>query len=235
MSDKSRLATAMAVAYVLGRFRKLRTAVLVGSALANENVREQGRELVQQGTDRIASSPEGQQIASNSTRLIDIARNVAITTIAARMDDISDRLAKRGESLQALQQQATGASPVKGRESSDRSQAEPEEGEQPEDEYEEEEGEEQPEDEYDEEEEGEEQPEDEYDEEEEGEEQPEDELDEEEGEEQPEDELDEEEGEEDQPDEDEAPSPPPPSSRHRSSRTRSTARSRSASAASSGR
>jgi hypothetical protein len=117
----------MSVAYVLGRFRKLRTAVLVGSALANDDVRHQGRELMQQGTDRIASSPEGQQIASNSTRLVDVARTAAISTIAARMEDLSDRLAKRGESLQALQQRG-------GDDSSMADQEQPEDEDQPEDE-----------------------------------------------------------------------------------------------------
>jgi hypothetical protein len=178
MSTTSRVAGAVAAGYVLGRFKKLRLAVLVGSAMASPKFRNAAAGMLE---NRIP----GGAITTTLTkevggRLVDIGKTAATSIVASRIDNLSQSLADRSQNLRG----------GRSGEQAEKSRADEEEGEEtqePEDEYEEEEeGEEtqEPEDEYEEEEEGEEtqEPEDEYEEEEEGEEtqEPEDEYEEEE-------------------------------------------------------
>jgi hypothetical protein len=195
MSTTSRVAGAVAAGYVLGRFKKLRLAVLVGSAMASPKFRNAAAGMIE---NRIP----GGAITTTLTkevggRLVNVGKTAATSIVASRIDNLSQSLADRSQNLRG----------GRSGEQADKSRADEEEGEEtqePEDDYDETQ---EPEDEY-EEEEGEEtqEPEDEY-EEEEGEEtqEPEDEYEEEEGEEtqEPEDEYEEEEGEETQEPEDE--------------------------------
>lgn len=100
MSSASRVATAVAAGYVLGRFHKLKFAFIVGSALANKKVRGSAFALLQQGSDRMRSSPEvsglGEQITG---QLVDAGKSAALAAASSRMDALSDRLAERSESL----------------------------------------------------------------------------------------------------------------------------------------
>jgi cobalamin biosynthesis protein CobT len=170
MSTTSRVAGAVAAGYVLGRFKKLRLAVLVGSAMASPKFRNAAAGMLE---NRIP----GGAITTTLTkevggRLVDIGKTTATSIVASRIDNLSQSLADRSQNLRG----------GRSGEQAEKSRADEEEGEEtqepeddyddtqePEDEYEEEEGEEtqEPEDEY-EEEEGEEtqEPEDEYEEEE---------------------------------------------------------------------
>jgi outer membrane biosynthesis protein TonB len=167
MSTTSRVAGAVAAGYVLGRFKKLRMAVLVASAMSSPKFRNAAADMIQ-------SRIPGGAIVGGLTRevggrLVDVGKTAATSIVASRIDTLSQNLAERSDNLR------------KGTPSGKARKSEPE---QPEDEYEEEEAEEpeQPEDEYEEEEAEEpEQPEDEYEEEEA--EEPEDEYQEQEGEE----------------------------------------------------
>jgi hypothetical protein len=189
MSTTSRVAGAVAAGYVLGRFKKLRLAVLVGSAMASPKFRNAAAGMIE---NRIP----GGAITTTLTkevggRLVIIGKTAATSIVASRIDNLSQSLADRSQNLrgdrsgeQADKSRADGEEGEETQEPEDdyddtqepEDEYEEEEGEEtqePEDEYEEEEGEEtqEPEDEY-EEEEGEEtqEPEDEYEEEEEGEE-----------------------------------------------------------------
>src|SRR5215218_3033147 len=170
MSTTSRVAGAVAAGYVLGRFKKLRLAVLVGSAISSPKFRNAAAGMIE---NRIP----GGAITTTLTkevggRLVNIGKTAATSIVASRIDNLSQSLADRSQNLRG----------DRSGEQADKSRADGEEGEEtqepeddyddtqePEDEYEEEEGEEtqEPEDEY-EEEEGEEtqEPEDEYEEEE---------------------------------------------------------------------
>jgi hypothetical protein len=188
MSTTSRVAGAVAAGYVLGRFKKLRLAVLVGSAMASPKFRNAAAGMLE---NRIP----GGAITTTLTkevggRLVDIGKTTATSIVASRIDNLSQSLADRSQNLRG----------GRSGEQAEKSRADEEEGEEtqePEDDYDDTQ---EPEDEYEEEGEETQEPEDEY-EEEEGEEtqEPEDEY-EEEGEEtpEPEDEYEEEEGEESQ-------------------------------------
>ena len=219
MSSSSRVGAAIAAGYFLGRFKKLRLALVVGSALANKNVRTSGLGLLQKGTEGLTSSPEAKKLTEQiSSQLMQAGRAAAVTAAASRIDALSDRLNERSAELRDLASLPVGEE--------EEEQDEEYEGEEPEDEYEEEGEEEEPTDEYEEEEEeepeeGEEEFEDEYEEEPEEEEgEPEDEYEEEEEEEaEPEDEEPEDEAEEYEEEEEEEPEEAP-KPRKRSSRRR---------------
>ena len=216
MSATSRVAGAVAAGYVLGRFKRLRLAVLVAAAMSNPKFRNAAVGMIQ---DRIpGGTVVGPLTKEVGGKLVNVGKTAATSIVASRIDTLSQRLAEQGENLrkgtpEGQVRKSRAESPKTSTKSKSRAdeyeEQEGEETEQPEDEYEEQEGEEteQPEDEY-EEQEGEEteQPEDEY-EEQEGEEteQPEDEYEEQEDEEteQPEDEYEEQEGEETEQPEDE--------------------------------
>jgi hypothetical protein len=173
MSTTSRVAGAVAAGYVLGRFKKLRLAVLVGSAMASPKFRNAAAGMIE---NRIPGGAVTTTLTKEvGGRLVNIGKTAATSIVASRIDNLSQSLADRSENLRG----------GRSGEQADKSRADEEEGEEtqepeddyddtqePEDEYEEEEGEEtqEPEDEY-EEEAGEEtqEPEDEYEEEEGGE------------------------------------------------------------------
>src|SRR5512144_1444309 len=168
MSSSSRVGTAIAAGYFLGRFKKLRLALVVGSALANKNVRSSGLGLLQQGTQGLTSSPEAKKLTGQiSTQLMEAGKAAAVAVAAQRIDKLSDKLNERSSELRDLAELPI--SDQGEEEPEDEYEDEGEEDEEPEDEYDEEEdeeGEEEAEDEYEDEGEEDEEPEDEYDEEE---------------------------------------------------------------------
>jgi hypothetical protein len=157
MSTTSRVAGAVAAGYVLGRFKKLRMAVLVASAMSSPRFRNAATEMIQ-------SRIPGGAIVGGLTKevggkLVGVGKTAATSLVASRIDALSQNLAERSETLRK------GAPDGKAPKSEDEESSEDREAEEPEDEYEEQEDEEteQPEDEYEEQEDEEtEQPEDEY-------------------------------------------------------------------------
>ena len=143
MSTTSRVAGAVAAGYVLGRFKKLRLAVLVGSAMSSPKFRNAAAGMIE---NRIP----GGAITTTLTkevggRLVNIGKTAATSIVASRIDNLSQSLADRSQNLRGGRSD----------EQADKSRADGEEGEEtqepeddyddtqePEDEYEEEEGEE---------------------------------------------------------------------------------------------
>ena len=88
MSATTRVGTAVAAGYVLGRFKKMRMALIVGSALANRNVRAAGMDLIR--------GPDG---GGERSPLVEAGRTALIGAAASRMNRISDRLHERSTAL----------------------------------------------------------------------------------------------------------------------------------------
>jgi hypothetical protein len=198
MSTSSRVAGAVAAGYALGRFKKLRLAVLVATAMSSPKFRNAAVGLIQ---DRIpGGAVVGGLTKGVGGKLVDAGKTAATSIVASRIDTLSQNLADRSQNMR---KGAPGGQAGKSRAD------EPGDGRAPEEEaYDEEESDvaEEPEDEAQDEEESDaaEEPEDEYDEEEsDAAEEPEDEYDEEEGDaaEEPEDEASDEEGAEEPEDE----------------------------------
>ena len=146
MSTTSRVAGAVAAGYVLGRFKKLKMAVLVASAMSSPKFRSAAAGMIQ---DRLP----GGTIVNTLTKevggkLVDVGKTAATSIVASRIDSLSQSLADRSQNLRK--------GPSDGQAGKSRGE-EPEggEAEEPEDEYEEQEEAEQPEDEYEEQEEAE--------------------------------------------------------------------------------
>ncbi|MER6969431.1 hypothetical protein ABT304_00095 [Nocardioides sp. NPDC000445] len=181
MSVTTRVGAAVAAGYVLGRFKKLRLAVVVASALSNSAVRERSLEMLKIGTQSLGGSSDVQKLGQQvSGKLVQAGKAAAVAAAAGQIDKLSDRLREQSTLWGASSSDEDTDEVPEDEEPVDEAQDEPDE--EPEDEYDEEaeDAEEEPEDEYDEEaEEPEQEPEDEYDEEaEEPEEEPEDEYDE---------------------------------------------------------
>jgi len=100
MSATGRVGTAMAAGYVLGRFKKFRLALIVGSAMANKNVRASGLGLLQHGTKGLTGSPDAMRISDQlKSRLISSGRAAAVGVAASQIEKLSDRLHERSESI----------------------------------------------------------------------------------------------------------------------------------------
>jgi hypothetical protein len=204
MSTSSRVAGAVAAGYVLGRFKKLRLAVIVASAMSNPKVRSAVVGMVQ---ERIPGGAVlGPLTKGAGSKLVDAGKTAATSIVASRIDTLSQSLADRSQNLrkgtpdgQSPQSRADEPGDRRAPEEEAYDEEESDATQEPEDEYDEEESDatQEPEDEYDEEEsDATQEPEDEYDEEEsDATQEPEDEYDEEESDatQEPEDEYDEEE------------------------------------------
>jgi hypothetical protein len=173
MSTGSRVAGAVAAGYALGRFKKLRLAVLVATAMSSPKFRDAAFELIE---NRIPGGAIvgtlGKEVGG---KLLDAGKTAATSVVASRIDSLSENLAGRSKTMRDGAPNGQSRSPAD-KAADDRGPAEPEDEssdeEEPEAEYDEEEETdeaEEPEAEYDEEEETDEaeEPEAEYDEEEE--------------------------------------------------------------------
>src|SRR5215203_882749 len=124
MSTTSRVAGAVAAGYLLGRFKKLRLAILVGSAMSSPKFRSAAVGMIE---DRLPGGPVvGTLTKEVGGKLINVGKTAATSIVAARINSLSQSLADRSQNLR---KGAPG-------------EADKSEGEEPEDEYEEQEGEE---------------------------------------------------------------------------------------------
>ena len=100
MSVSTRVGTALAAGYVLGRFKKLRLALVMASALSNKQVRSSGLSLLQPMTAGLASSPEAQKLGKQITsQLVEAGKAAAMTAATQRIDKLSDTLNERSALL----------------------------------------------------------------------------------------------------------------------------------------
>jgi hypothetical protein len=97
MSTSSRVAGAVAAGYVLGRFKKLRLAVIVASAMSSPKVRSAAVGMIQ---ERI---PGGAMVGTLTKdvggKLIDAGKTAATSIVASRIDTLSQGLADRSQNL----------------------------------------------------------------------------------------------------------------------------------------
>ena len=140
MSTTSRVAGAVAAGYALGRFKKLRLAVLVGTAMASPKFRAAAAGMLQ---DRLP----GGDITSTLTKevggkLVNVGKTAATSIVASRIDSLSQSLADRSENLRKASPGGQDGKSRAEEPADEYEEQEGEEAEEPTDEYEEEEGEE---------------------------------------------------------------------------------------------
>jgi hypothetical protein len=97
MSATSRVAGAVAAGYVLGRFKKLRFAVLVGSTMASPKFRSAAAGMIQ---DRLpGGTVVGTMTKEVGGKLINVGKTAATSIVASRIDSLSQNLADRSQNL----------------------------------------------------------------------------------------------------------------------------------------
>ena len=147
MSATSRVAGAVAAGYVLGRFKKLRFAVLVGSTMASPKFRSAAAGMIQ---DRLpGGTVVGTMTKEVGGKLINVGKTAATSIVASRIDSLSQSLADRSQDLRKGAPDGQADKSRADEPADDRGSEEPEdeyeaqegsETEEPEDEYEEQEG-----------------------------------------------------------------------------------------------
>lgn len=100
MSAAGKVALGVASGYLLGRRKKLRLAITVGSMLAGKKIATNPRALLQQGQKLIESNEELSRLSDQvRTQLFQAARSAAVASAGSRMDGISDAIRDRSERL----------------------------------------------------------------------------------------------------------------------------------------
>ena len=143
MSTGSRVAGAVAAGYALGRFKKLKLAVLVATAMTSPKFRNAAFGLIE---NRIPGGAIvgtlGKEVGG---KLLDAGKTAATSVVASRIDSLSENLAGRSKTMRDGAPNGQSRSPAD-EAADDRGPAEPEDEssdeEEPEAEYEEEEEEE---------------------------------------------------------------------------------------------
>src|SRR4051794_33952707 len=100
MDTSTRVGTAVAAGYLFGRFKKMRLALMIGTALASEDVRKSAVNLVQHGTGGLTSSGAGKIAGTAGEKLKDAGRTAVLSAASSSIERISDRLAQRTQALQ---------------------------------------------------------------------------------------------------------------------------------------
>ncbi|TDD99043.1 hypothetical protein [Jiangella asiatica] len=108
MSAGARVAAAAASGYILGRTKKLKLAIMVGSTLAGRRLATDPRGLLRQADEFVESRPELAKLSEQvRTTLFAAARAAAVGTASQRIDRLSDAIRDRSDRL-------TGAIPAVG-------------------------------------------------------------------------------------------------------------------------
>ena len=99
MSATTKIAVGVASGYLLGRRKKLRLALTVGSMLAGRKLATNPQALLAQGQKLADQSPELQKLQQQvRDRLVDAAKAAAITSATQRLELITSSL--RGDENQ---------------------------------------------------------------------------------------------------------------------------------------
>jgi hypothetical protein len=104
------IALAVGVGYLLGRRRKLRTAVILGGAAAVGRFSGDPAKLLARGTKMLGGSADLSKVTALSGPLVKASKVAARTAVSNRIDAMSGRLQERTETLRGLGQKAPGMS-----------------------------------------------------------------------------------------------------------------------------
>ena len=140
MSTTSRVAGAVAAGYALGRFKKLRLAVLVATAMSSPKFRAAAAGMLQ---DRLPGGAiTGTLTKEVGGKLVNVGKTAATSIVASRIDSLSQSLADRSENLRKATPGGQGGNSRAEEQDGEYEEQEDEVAEEPADEYEEQEDEE---------------------------------------------------------------------------------------------
>jgi hypothetical protein len=100
MNTTGKVAAAMAAGYLLGRTKKLKLAITVGSLLAGKKIATDPRELVQQALGVIENNPELSKLSDQvKGRLVDAGKEAAVAAASTQLNRVSDSIRHRTDRL----------------------------------------------------------------------------------------------------------------------------------------
>ncbi|MGJ7906819.1 hypothetical protein ACOQFL_10085 [Actinopolyspora sp. H202] len=95
-----RVAAAVAIGYVLGRTRRMKFAIMVGSVLAGRKLKTDPKQLLQKAGALAASSPELNKLSETVRgRLMEAAKEAATATASNKIDALGESLIERAEQV----------------------------------------------------------------------------------------------------------------------------------------
>jgi hypothetical protein len=93
------LAIAVGLGYLLGRRRKLRTALALGAAAAIGRLSRDPGQLLARGTKALGGSAEMRRVAELGGPLVEAGKAAARAAVSNRIGAMSERVQDRGEAL----------------------------------------------------------------------------------------------------------------------------------------
>jgi hypothetical protein len=137
MSATTKIAVGVASGYLLGRTKKLRLAITVGSMLAGQRIATNPQALLAQGSKLAENNPELKKLQDQLTgRLLDAVKAAALTQATSRIENVTKSLTA-GPSSDEDEEEYADEDEYDEPEDSDEEYDEGEAEEEPEDEYEE--------------------------------------------------------------------------------------------------
>ncbi|MGP3934747.1 hypothetical protein [Nonomuraea sp. KM88] len=102
MSDKARVALALAAGYYLGRRHKLRTAAMLAAASVAGKYRKGDGGLLAQGGKILGSSPEIDELTNRLRgQFMDVGKAAVMAAATRQINSLTEKLQERTESLQS--------------------------------------------------------------------------------------------------------------------------------------
>lgn len=100
MKAGPRIATAVAIGYALGRTRKMKLAIAIGSMMAGRRLATHPGELLERGVHQLASSPQvGKLTGEVRTQLLEALKAAALAAASNKIDSLGDTLTQRADAL----------------------------------------------------------------------------------------------------------------------------------------
>lgn len=100
MNTATRVAAAAASGYILGRRKRLKLAIAVGSMLAGKRLATDPKGMLRQANELIESRPELAKISDQvRTTLFTAARGAAVGVVSNRINSLSDSIRDRSDKL----------------------------------------------------------------------------------------------------------------------------------------
>src|SRR3954452_16594785 len=93
LSPTAKVALGVSAGYLLGRRKKMRLALTVGSMLAGKKLATNPTALLAQGNKLVDSNPELQKLRDQVTgRMFEAARGAALSTATSRLESMTSNL-----------------------------------------------------------------------------------------------------------------------------------------------
>jgi hypothetical protein len=100
----AQIALAVGIGYLLGRRRKLRTALTFGAAAAVGRLSTDPQALLKQGSKLLGTSPRLGQVANLSKPLATAGKAAAAAAVSHGIDSVGDRIRRRADVLRGGEQ-----------------------------------------------------------------------------------------------------------------------------------